>query len=88
MIDSYTDLQRDLMAEILAERRRPIAWRDSLMTWPSVKIVVQLAPWHWRVWLYRDELEPSGVLAVGPVEVDWGWNRHQPFALERRSRAR
>ena len=81
--DSYTDLQRDLTREIMAEYRGRIAWRDSLMTWPSVKVVLQLGPWHWRLGLYRDELEPYGQLDLGPITVDWGWNRHRPFALER-----
>lgn len=60
-----------------------IAWRDSIMTWPSLQLKFELCPWHWKVRAYKDDLEPYGTVEFGPLEFQWGWNRKSPFLLER-----
>lgn len=60
----------------------PVAWRDSFSTWPSLRVQVELLPWHWRLRWYRDDIEPAFNLTVGPVTVEFFANR-KPFALER-----
>lgn len=60
-----------------------IYWRDTFDTWPSLTIKVQLAPWHWRLWWYRDDLDPCFLVEVGPLTLYYGANRGHPFALER-----
>lgn len=59
-----------------------VHWRDTLTTWPSLTITVQLMPWHWRIRWHRDDIEPCVTLNLGPVVLDFSANR-RPFALER-----
>lgn len=35
--------------------------RDAFGTWPSLKLHLQLAPWHWRLvpFWYRDDVSPT-----------------------------
>lgn len=74
-------------ALMVAPDRRSILWRETLMTWPSLTIQVELAPWHWRFRWYRDDIEKACcTLILGPLQVALQSN-HQPFPFERRTAA-
>ena len=50
--------------------------RDIVMTWPSLSVKVQLMPWHWRIWFWRDwDCTSSCSLIFGPIEIAWFANR-------------
>jgi hypothetical protein len=60
--------------------------RDSVDTWPSLRVSVQLCPWAWRFkpWLYKD-WDSMGLSAsfhwLG-LEVAFGFNR-PPFLIDK-----
>lgn len=84
MIDSVSELQAQLMDDILlGYRKGKILWRDTVNTWPSVRVSLELAPWQWRFRAWHDwPMTPSVAVEVGPLHLDFMAN-HQPFALER-----
>jgi hypothetical protein len=59
-----------------------VSWRETFTTWPSVKIEVELLPWHWRFRLYRDDLEPYLIVSAGPLTIAM-WANKRWFPLER-----
>lgn len=45
--------------------------RERMESWPSVRIQVEVAPWHWRLSWWRDDIHPWTVhLTVGPLSVE------------------
>lgn len=80
----------------MADRGR-IWWRDSMMCWPTLAVVINVLPWHWRAiprgwydyspggWA-RDGHPQAGWWGVTGewlmVKVDFGLNL-PPFTLER-----
>lgn len=68
----------------MAGSKGRVAWRDTFAVWPSLRIEVQVAPWHWRLRWYRDDIEPYWVIDLGPLRIDFGANREW-FPLERRT---
>jgi hypothetical protein len=60
-------------------RRRSI---EKLDTWPSLRVTVQLLPWHWALWFWRDDVETRcWHLDIGPLSVECIANRPL-FAIE------
>jgi hypothetical protein len=56
---------------------------EKLETWPSLRVTVELMPWHWALWAYRDACEPwYWRLIVGPLTVECVGN-WPPFAIAR-----
>lgn len=46
-------------------------WRETTESWPSFRISVELAPWHWRFGWYRDDVHPWCCwLRLGPVTLE------------------
>ena len=59
-----------------------VRWRDTFGVWPSVRVQIELAPWAWRLRWYRDDIEPTYLLSVGPLTIEL-WANRGWFPLER-----
>ena len=50
--------------------------REKTETWPSLKVELELLPWHWYLQLWRDRgLTSSFELVAGPLRIGWYANR-------------
>jgi len=59
-----------------------VDWGATAEVWPSLSIKLEIAPWHWRIRWYHDDIEPCWTLSLGPFTVEW-WANREWFPLER-----
>ncbi len=51
--------------------------RDDLVNWPTLRIRLELLPWHWRILprLYHDDVQWWSLMRAEwiCVEIEWMW---------------
>ena len=48
-----------------------VSLRERLESWPSIRVQLELCPWHWEFRWYRDDVHPwTFFLTLGPLKVE------------------